>query len=350
MIDGDTVGARHGRVMVAAVLLVSLGLAACSGEVQPTAASGIDPGDPERAGQAGTLTGVSPLTGAQVGDRTPEHPVLVVKIDNTGGAAPQLGLGAADLVVEELVEGGLTRLAAFYWEQTPRVVGPVRSVRATDIGIVAPADAALIASGGTTRTVRQVERAGIPTFFEATDVQATDAFSRDSTRTAPYNLMMDLDSLAGSLDAPGPTVAYLPFGDARDLPRGDVATTVDVVFSPAQATSWRYEDGTGYVRSPSMAEQGDDFVPQNLLVIDVKVTDAGYQDAAGSTVPTSKFSGRGDAVLFHGGRAIQATWTKDGPDGALALRTPDGEPLGVPVGRTWIELMPRAGGVLTFSG
>ncbi len=39
-------------------------------------------------------------------------------------------------MVEELVEGGLTRLAVFFYSQVPDNAGPVRSMRASDIGIV----------------------------------------------------------------------------------------------------------------------------------------------------------------------------------------------------------------------
>ena len=66
---------------------------------------------------------------------------------------PQIGLSKADLVTEELVEGGSTRLAVFYYQSIPGLVGPVRSMRATDIGIVKPAKAVLVASGGAPPTV-----------------------------------------------------------------------------------------------------------------------------------------------------------------------------------------------------
>lgn len=56
-------------------------------------------------------------------------PVLAVKIDNTSGARPRVGLTAADVVYVELVEGGLTRLLAIYASQLPAHVGPVRSAR-----------------------------------------------------------------------------------------------------------------------------------------------------------------------------------------------------------------------------
>ena len=74
--------------------------------------------------------------------------MFVVKIDNSENSRPQVGLGRADLITEELVEGGSTRLAVFYYQHVPKLVGPVRSMRATDIGIVKPAKADLVASGG----------------------------------------------------------------------------------------------------------------------------------------------------------------------------------------------------------
>ena len=52
-------------------------------------------------------------------------PVLAVKIDDTNGAHPQIGLEDADVVYIEQVEGGLTRLAAIFSSVIPQRVGPV---------------------------------------------------------------------------------------------------------------------------------------------------------------------------------------------------------------------------------
>ncbi len=77
-----------------------------------------------------------------------KHPILVTKIDNTTSSSPQVGPHKADLVVEEgLVEGGLTRLAVFFYSEVPDNAGPVRSMRASDIGIVPSDHAAVVTSG-----------------------------------------------------------------------------------------------------------------------------------------------------------------------------------------------------------
>ena len=82
---------------------------------------------------------------------------MVAKIDNTDSQQPQIGLGKADLITEELVEGGITRLAVFFYQHLPELVGPVRSMRASDIGIVKPAHAVIVASGAAPPTMRRIK-------------------------------------------------------------------------------------------------------------------------------------------------------------------------------------------------
>src|SRR5207248_2441346 len=82
----------------------------------------------------------SPLTGIGVGGYHTGHPALVVKIDNVGdvpsGARPQIGINEADVVFEEMVEGGFTRFAAVYHSTPADPVGPIRSARSTDIALL----------------------------------------------------------------------------------------------------------------------------------------------------------------------------------------------------------------------
>jgi hypothetical protein len=232
-----------------------------------------------------TAAGTWPLTGLPAGGTTPRHPVMVVKIDNSVSSQPQIGLGAADLVTEELVEGGSTRLAVFYYQRVPRLVGPVRSMRATDIGIVKPAKAVLVASGGAPPTVARIKAAGITAYTEG-----ATGYRRDNARRAPYNLFMGLRQLAGTVKARATVSSYLPFGKAADLPRGKPARGLAATFSGTQTTRWTYQGGR-YVNANSFAEQGDRFRPDNVLVLRVQVGDAGYLDPAGNHVPETHFTG-----------------------------------------------------------
>ena len=81
------------------------------------------------------LLSESSTTNALTGKVGGNGPLLVVKIDDTTQAHPQIGLEDADIVYIEQVEGGLTRLAAIFSSVIPDRVGPVRSARISDIDI-----------------------------------------------------------------------------------------------------------------------------------------------------------------------------------------------------------------------
>jgi hypothetical protein len=286
-----------------------------------------------------------PLTGEDVdeGDSAlQKHPVLVLKMDNTSSSAPQVGLGSADLVVEELVEGGMTRLAAFYYSSIPDEAGPVRSMRASDIGIVSPVDGDMVTSGAAGVTISRIKDAGIDFYAEG-----AEGLYRDSGRSAPYDLFADLGEVAAAAKQKEARPAdYLPWGDESDLPKGQPAGKIAASFG-SQTTNWVYRDG-GYVNENSYAAEGDEFPADTVLALKVPVGDAGYRDPAGNAVPETQFVGKGEALLFHGGRLVRGTWTKDSLKGPLDLTTKAGE-LTVPAGRVWIELIPRDAGAVTFA-
>ena len=279
---------------------------------------------------------VWPLTGAKLKGHLPKHPVYVVKVDNTGGAQPQLGLDQADMVVEELVEGGLTRLAAFCYSHIPADIGPVRSMRASDIGIVEPANAFIVASGAAGKTMKLLNEANIDRVTEG-----AAGFYRSSARPAPYNLFMRLTALAKHVSRhwKPPSGTYLPFGKTAAFQGTRRVHAMTVRFSGAHTTEWKY-NGISWVRTNSYAKPGQDFRTKNVLILRVRIGDAGYLDPGGNPVPETFFYGSGDATLVHGDQAVSGRWHKHGTKGAVTLTTRAGKRLSVPVGHTFVELVP----------
>jgi type IV pilus biogenesis protein CpaD/CtpE len=333
---------RRAHLTTALLVAASLVLAGCGGDDKSSADAA--PASQEVAASTEVST-TWPMTGLPVTgdeDAAQTHPVLVTKMDNTYSSSPQVGLGEADMVVEELVEGGLTRLAAFYYSQIPDKVGPVRSMRASDIGIVSPVDATVVTSGAAARTIARIKDAGI-SFYQEGDT----GFERDSSRSAPYNLFANLSEVAADAetDATRPD-DYLPWGDEKDFPKGQVAKTISATFSGGHTTSWTFTNG-GYVNENTYAADGDEFPADTVLVLRVQVGDAGYLDPAGNPVPETKFTGSGQAMLFHDGHLVRGTWKKSSLTSGLTLSTRAGK-LSVPAGHTWIELVPAANGDVTF--
>ncbi len=76
------------------------------------------------------------------------RPAMAVKIDNHPRARPQTGLETADIVYEELVEGGLTRFMGIYHCGDAADLGPVRSARAVDPDIMTQYAPVLFAYSG----------------------------------------------------------------------------------------------------------------------------------------------------------------------------------------------------------
>ena len=227
-----------------------------------------------------------PLTGLDADGAAPSYPPLVVKFDNTYASRPQIGLRKADLVTEELVEGGLTRLAAFYESRVPGVVGPVRSMRASDIGVVKPVDATIVTSGAASPTIARLRKAGV-SFRE----NGATGFYRDNGRAAPYNLFVQLTRLAGTLKAPKKVPQpYLSWGKEKDFPGGAGAKSVQARFSRGHTTEWSYRGGK-YVNTNTNAAAGKDFQPDTIVVVRVRQGNAGYLDPAGNPVPGDDLQG-----------------------------------------------------------
>ena len=332
---------RRLRLLPALAVAASLVLAGCGGDDEPD-----DSPEAQQIAEGATIDSTWPLTGLPVtgeGSAAQSHPVLVTKIDNTASSSPQIGLGSADLVVEELVEGGMTRLAVFHYSELPDEAGPVRSMRASDIGIVSPVQASVVTSGAAGQTIARIHGAGIKFFGEG-----SKGVYRDDSRSAPYNLFANLSEVGDNIkqdDEKRPD-DYLPWGEAKDLPKGQKANSIAASFG-SHTTNWKLQNGT-YSNQNTFAASGDEFAADTVLVLRVPVGDAGYLDPAGNPVPETKLDGKGAALLFHDGRLVRGTWAKKGLDDSLTLSTKAGK-LVVPAGHTWIELVPAANGNVTFN-
>jgi hypothetical protein len=342
---------RRSGVPVAVALTAALLLAGCGGGGGAGAAKPTGSDRPSsQPTQGGTeLAAVWPLTGLPAPATTPKHPVMVVKIDNTYASEPQVGLGSADMVVEELVEGGITRLATLFYSKLPATVGPVRSMRASDIGVVRPTQGVLVASGGATVTRVRLRQAGVVYFTEG----SVGSF-RDHSRHAPYNLFVHLPELGAKLAKRAKVPAnYLPWGNQKDFVGVSPAKRISVKFSPATTTNFLYSMNAGkYINTNTHASAKDQFKADSVLVLRVREGDAGYHDPAGNPVPEALFYGGGGLLLFHHGQVVRGHWTKAGRTAPLVLKTAAG-PLKVPAGHVWIELVPEAGplnsaGVVSF--
>ncbi|ROS76696.1 DUF3048 domain-containing protein [Cellulomonas sp. PhB143] len=343
----------RGAVLAALAALV-LPLAACSGEdpaPAPTVTASPDTSVDKVAAPTPSPRTVWPLTGVAT-ERVADRPALAVKVENSPQARPQSGLDAADVVWEEVVEGGITRFAVVYQSRVPGSVGPIRSVRPMDPNIVEPLRGPLVYTGGQPVFLRAVDRAGIQSIVMD---KGDPGFHRDRSRSAPHNVYADPHDFYAQADSrhDSPPPAQLAFaesaGQSDVVTEGTPATRVTARFSPAQTSAWAWDaKSKRYLRSdgsePAITPGGDRLGATNVVTLGVKVVDTKYKDPAGAPVPDTVVVGSGKGVVAAGGRSLRIAWSKKSAAAPLVLKDSAGDPVELAPGTVWIELVPTGSG------
>jgi hypothetical protein len=289
------------------------------------------------------LTGLLQLNQAQLG-----APAVVVKIDNVDDARPQTGINQADVVYEELVEGGLSRLAAVFQSQYPTTVGPVRSGRLTDAAIADDLNHPVFAYSGTNAGFLTVLRAQPVTDID--DGNRPDLFWRSTLAAAPHNLYASVAALAAASTTrapPPPLFAYLPAGAAFGGSGTGPAQQISIDFGATSVTwSWnaalrawtRSQDG-----SADVDRSGAELSATNVIVQFVPYITSGLATGEGVTpvpIPTGELVGRGTAWYLSDGRVAAGSWSRSGPTATTQYTDASGATLRLAPGRTWVELVP----------
>lgn len=287
--------------------------------------------------------GISPLTGLPGDPATLGRPALIVKIDNAPRARPQAGINKADVVVEEMVEGGITRLASVF-QSTDSQVEPVRSARSTDIAFASALHKPLFAYSGANPTFLALVHSA-PLVDVGVDKNPV-AYHRDSSRPIPYNLVSSTSALYGS--APSGSKAPPALFDYGTPTGGTPVKGIDLVFADIVTTHVTYTwDGQGWKRvqngTPHVDAAGMQVAPTNVVVQFTDYHDTGIRDRSNSPVPEGTLVGSGEAWFFTGGMLYKGTWSKTSASAVTSYTDANGKPMLLTPGRTWIELTPSNG-------
>ncbi|MDH3303172.1 MAG: DUF3048 domain-containing protein [Acidimicrobiia bacterium] len=288
------------------------------------------------------IPGRLPLTGLP--GATPDRPAIVVKIDNGAAAVPQTGLNAADIVIEEEVEGGVSRFAAIFHSNSASI-GPVRSGRTTDIALVSSLGRPVLLYSGANDMTERIIRAQphIVNHSHAT----SSGYWRDQDRRAPSNLYTHTGPHWAAVDGdpPPPQFAYRLDGDPVD---GSPVSSFSINY-PASQAAWTWEEDQ-WVRSQrgsghELTEDGP-VSAANVVVIEAERIGTGMVDSAGGPVPEFLYVGTGPATIFTAGQRIDGFWTKPSLSAVATLTTDDGRVIELTPGRTWIQLIEEGSGYL----
>ena len=288
------------------------------------------------------LTGLSQPSAAQL-----SMPAVVVKIDNVDAARPQSGLNQADVVYEEQVEGGLTRLAAVFQSTYPALVGPVRSGRLTDEGIADDLAHPVYVFSGTNNIFLPILDSQPLT--PVNDSNEGAMFWRVGDN-APHNLFTDVAkdaTLSTSHVAPSPLWDFLSHGQTLGGGTATPAAQVSITF-PAADVSWTYSGAAhGWLRTqngtPDLDSTGTQIKSTNLLLMFVRYVTSGTAVGEGgppTPIPEAILTGSGTVWAIDGPALVKGTWARPSLTTPARLLGATGQPIALSPGNTWIELVP----------
>ncbi|MGI9199373.1 MAG: DUF3048 domain-containing protein [Candidatus Nanopelagicaceae bacterium] len=313
------------KLQTSLVLLAALLLSGCSSK---------------SAGPISKLSGKAAIDG----------PLVVVKIDDTDQAHPQVGIDKADLIYIEQVEGGLVRLAAIFSTEIPDQIGPVRSARISDIDLLAQyGKVAFFYSGAQRKMLPVIEAANL--YNLGAQKESPKLYTRDASRIAPFDMIIsgaELRSRISGLDVATMQSAHWKFGDIDEAlledPSNKKIKSVKVSWPAANyIANWNGKSwDLLHNGKPNVTSDGIQISPATFVIQNVVITNSEFVDKTGAVTPLSVTVGEGSGWILRDGIAIPATWNRPSPTDGTTWSDANGEEIKFASGQIWVALTDKA--------
>ena len=277
----------------------------------------------------------------------PQRPAMAVKIDNYPSGRPQSGLDQADIVFEEPVEGGITRYAAVFQCQNVALIGPVRSARNVDIGILGQLGNPLLAHvGGINPVIANIDASPLVNV----DLGASDSLlihpagrvspDADYTSTA---IVFGTHPTMNTPPQPLFTYSLAPAG-------GTPAASLNIDFSGTSNVTWKWNATTGTFQryydgtTPDLLANGVQNQASNVIVQYVSISYGPWAENSEGALEVQADlypNASGNAIVFRNGQEIQGTWHRSTLASPTQFVNAAGQTIPMMPGPTWVELVPN---------
>lgn len=297
--------------------------------------------------------GVSPFTG-----QTVDNPALLdrmpaaVKISNSPIARPQSGLSKADVVIEHLAEGDITRFTAIYHSQDAERIGSVRSARLLDLEIPVLFDAFLVYSGASGEVERQIVSSDFGDRTLSDDRKEPGFYRLDIPgRTYEHTLFTDSELLQQYAADKGWTTPprYRGWQWSDRPPRlAQRARTITIPYSGVYSdVTYEYDPALGTYRRSILGEpHTDDLTGEQLTADNVAVLYVNHvptlivENALGYKSVQIQLWEQGRMQLFRDGTVQEGLWLRPQREDPLLFVDEAMQPLQLKPGNVWIQIVP----------
>lgn len=316
------------------VLFAALTLAGCSNEKEESVKENANTAPVMEAKEEIVY---APFTGMQ--KEASDGQYFSVMIENSPNARPQTGLGSADIVYEIKTEGNISRYLAFYHDNIPKTIGPVRSSRHYFISLAEDWNSPYIHFGASTYAYKYL-RSNEITIPHIDGITEDVYFFRDNTRKAPHNAYLKTDTLDDFSGSVAPN-KQMVFGENK-MEKG--VNTKVIAYRYDNFTHIRYE----YDENEKVFLRFQEGKPQ----IDrdtneqIKVKNIIFQFAEHQVISDDKYgridvelTGSGKYIYISEGKRTDGTWKKGFSDNSTTYYDETGNVLTLNRGNTWIQVV-----------
>jgi hypothetical protein len=282
---------------------------------------------------------IDPLTGLAP-RRTP---IVVIKVDNaTTARRYQKGLGHAAIVYQELVESGQTRFAAVYDNGFTGEVGPIRSVRETDLELLPQYGRVAVAFSGGNTGIKGQFRSAVRSgkLLDASYDVLPGRYRLAERRVDARNFYSTPATLAAASRGATPRDIGLRFGPIAPK-AGRAVHAATIRFSDMMVVGVRYNSSTGKWSVSQDGSRMPGVAPANIIVQSVPIRRGRYVDVLGSPSPYASTIGHGNALILRDGRLIHATWKRTSVRSGTHYVDDKGHDIPLKAGSTWVLLQPK---------
>jgi hypothetical protein len=306
----------------------------------PSALPSSAPASPSPVPPSPSAAAIDPLTGLAM-----QHsPIVVIKVDNAVTARRyQRGLGQAAIVYQELVESGQTRFAAVYDNGYDGEVGPIRSVRETDLELLPQYGRVAVAFSGGNTGIKGQFRGAVRKgeLLDASYDVLPSRYRLAERRIDARNFFSTPAKLAAAANGATPTDIGLRFGPLAPT-AGKPATAATIRFSDVMYVRVRYNASTGKWSVYQDGTLMPGVAPSNIIVQYVPIKRGRYVDVLGAASPYATTVGTGNALIFRDGRFVHATWKRAGVKSGTHYVDDKGRDIPLKPGSTWVMLQPKS--------
>ncbi len=325
---------------------------------------------PRQAEAVGPLlypSGINPLTGLPYPhEEARMRRNLIVKVSNwPPKVRPQHAINQADLVYEMESEGGVTRFAALFRNNSPEKVGSVRSARLVDMELLTMY-AALLAYSGTSEPVQNILRERINRYLLLSpslgDNCEQAGFCRDQSvidRGYEHTLFGNTQAMWNAASRRNINIGFRATGFAFALQPDEGGSDINDVYIDWYSrtnTRWQYDaDSQRYLRfadgEPHLdAADGTQLWADNLIMLGVTHNRRLDLFEAGALNESYEVAlwGQGQALVLRDGKLYRGSWHRHSHNrgAALSLAYSDGRPIMLKPGRSWVTVMRSLDGVV----